>query len=323
MRTATALLFTVGLILLGAFAPGSAPVDEGDLLLVANKNGNSLYIVDAETHAVRDTVPTGESPHEVAAASKARRAYVANYGEGTISVVDIDAGRAVERWPVDGYERLHGIQVGPNEERIYVTAEAQQSVLELDAATGNVLRTFRTGKQTTHMLALAPNGERLFATSIGSGTATLVDLETGRVIEHVATGEGAEGVAVGQGEVWVTNRGDDTVAILNSESGTTLQTLEVDGFPIRVAFYSRGQHAIVSAPRAGQVAIFDAADRELLKRIETGSKPIGVVSGTQSRMYVANMGSNTVTVIDLESLAVSDTIEAGAGPDGMAYVPAE
>lgn len=323
MRTTTALLFVVSLILLGAVAAGSTPTNDGDLLLVANKNGNTLYIVDAETHAIRDTVPTGESPHEVAAATEAGRAYVANYGEGTISVVDIDAGQAIERWPVDGYDRLHGIQVGPNEDRVYVTAEAQQSVLELDAATGNVVRTFRTGKQTTHMLALAPEGGHLFATSIGSGTASLVDLETGRVAKHVETGEGAEGVAARQGEVWVTNRGDDTVSILDSESATVLDRLDVEGFPIRVAFHPDAQYALVSAPRAGEVAIFDTAGRELLKRIETGSKPIGVESGNQSRMYVANMGSDTVTVIDLESMAISDTIEAGAGPDGMAYVPAE
>ena len=40
-----------------------------------------------------------------------------------------------------------------------------------------------------------------------------------------------------------------------------------------------------------------------------------------SRAYVCNNGSNSVTVLSVPGLAVREEIPAGAGPDGIAYVP--
>lgn len=314
-------------LLLPAASAGPAPASDGaPLLLVANKNGDSLYFVNASSLQVTDSVATGQSPHEVAAAPERGRAYVANYAAGTITVVDVPERRIAATWSLDGYTRPHGIAVSPDEEHVYVTAEADQAVLELDAATGTVTRTFKTGKEVTHMLALSSDGTRLYATSIGSGTVSVVDLASGEVQTHVRTGEGAEGVAVrpDDGAVWITNRADDTVSILNAETATVTDTLNVSGFPIRVAFQRNGPHAIVSVPRAGEAVVFDGQDRTQTMRIETGAKPIGVlVSPRAPRAFVANSGSRSVSVVDLTGPAVTETVTVGKAPDGMAFVPAK
>jgi len=305
-----------------ALPPGGV---EDPTLLVANKNGNSLYVVDATSLSVTDSVATGAGPHEVAAAPEARRAYVANYAAGTISVINVDGGTEEDRWAVDSYSRLHGIAVGPAEEHVYVTAEAQQAVLEIDAASGTVDRAFETGQDATHMLAVTSDGASLFATSIGSGTASKINLDTGELVTHTETGAGAEGVAVTPNDeaVWVTNRADDTVSILDAASASVVDSLAVPGFPIRVAFSPDGEHALVTAPRAGEAALYDAPERQLLTRLDVGAKPIGVLVPTNDRGYVANAGSGTVSVVDLATQSVVDTIRAGRGPDGMAYLSAE
>ncbi|WP_103020550.1 YncE family protein [Salinibacter altiplanensis] len=318
--TLTIVAVLVAGVALALYGPGTGE----PALLIANKNGASLYVVDPASGQVTDSVSTGAGPHEVAAAPKTRRAFVANYGDGTISAIDVDGPTETARWQLPATQRPHGIGVGPNEERVYVTAEDRQAVLELDAASGTVRRTFETGRDVTHMLALAPNAPALYATSIGSGTLSKVDLETGDVGPHVATGAGAEGLGVtpdGE-EVWVTNRADDTVSILHAASTSERDTLSVDGFPIRVDVSPDGRHALVSAPRAGEVALYNAQSRRLMTRLEVGSKPIGVLAPTDDRAYVANAGSGTVSIVDLNARAVTDTIPAGRGPDGMAYVPA-
>lgn len=311
--------------LLGLGSVGHDPAPDDPLLLVANKNGHSLYFVNPTSGQITDSVPTGKNPHEVAAAPDAERAYVANYAGGTISVVDVATRTVVEQWPLEGYSHLHGIQVGPDEERVYVTAEDQQAVLEIDASSGMVQRVFETGKEVTHMLALTPEASTLYATSIGSGTASKIDLETGRAVAHAETGNGAEGVALtpdGE-EVWVTNRADDTVSILDASTATVVDSLSVEGFPIRVAVSPGGRRAVVSCPRAGDIALFDANERRLVTRLDVGEMPIGVVIPNESRAFVANAGAGTVSVVDLNTQTVVDTIPAGYGPDGMAYIPAE
>jgi len=321
MRRLPTILVGVALLLFIA-APAS---NDGSLLLVANKNGDSLYFVNASSLEVTDSVATGKSPHEVAVAPERNRAYAANYGAGTITVVDVAERRVTATWLLEGYNRPHGIAVGSAAEHVYVTAEDAQAVLELDAKTGTVLRTFEMGKSGTHMLALSPTGDHLYATSIGSGTLSVIDLGSGQVRTHVRTGDGAEGVAVTpDGEdVWVTNRSDDTVSIFDPESAAVTDTLSVSGFPIRVAIQSNGAHAIMSTPRAGGAVVFDAEPLERVTRIETGKKPIGVlVPSNRPHAFVANSGSQTVSVIDLTDPAVTDTVGVGKAPDGMAFVPA-
>ncbi|MEF8817022.1 MAG: hypothetical protein V5A58_09540 [Salinibacter sp.] len=324
MSRAPFTLTIVAVLMAGAALALYGPGPDAPALLVANKNGASLYLVNPASGQVTDSVSTGAGPHEVAAAPSTRRAFVANYGDGTISVIDIDGPSETARWRLEATQRPHGIAVGPDEERVYVTAEDRQAVLELRAASGTVLRTFETGQDVTHMLALAPNASSLFATSIGSGTATKIDLEQGQMGAPTATGDGAEGVAVSPDgeEVWVTNRADDTVSILDATSASVVDSLSVPGFPIRADVSPDGRHALVSAPRAGDVAVYNADQRRLMTRLDVGQKPIGVLAPTDDRAYVANAGSGTVSVIDLNARAVVDTLSAGRGPDGMAYVPA-
>lgn len=324
MVRSTALLLGLSLLLGGM---GWVPEATGDdpILLVANKNGNSLYFVDPGSGRTTDSVSTGQGPHEVATAPDARRAYVANYAGGTVSVIDVSTRSVVEQWPLDGYDRPHGIAVSPDEDRVYVTAEDQQAVLELNAASGAVRRIFETGKNVTHMLALTSDASSLFATSIESGTTSNIDLDAGRVVAHTETGDGAEGVAVTPNDeaVWVTNRAEDTVSILDAETAAVVDSMSVPGFPIRVAFSPNGRHGIVSAPQTGDVALYDAAKRRLRTRLAVGEKPIGVLAPTNARAFVANSGSGTVSVINLATQSVVGTISAGQGPDGMAYLPAE
>ncbi len=324
MSRAPFFLTTVLVLVLGAALAIYGPGTDDPVLLVANKNGASLYLVAPASGQVTDSVATGPGPHEVAAAPETRRAFVANYADGTISVIDVDGPTETAVWPLEGYQRPHGIAVGPNEEHVYVTAEDQRAVLELDAASGEVDRAFETGKDVTHMLALTPGVSSLYATSIGSGTASKIDLDTGTVVAHTETGDGAEGVAVSPNgeEVWVTNRADDSVSILDATSASVVDSLAVSGFPIRVAVSPDARHALVSAPQAGEVAVYNAGERRLMTRLDVGRKPIGVLAPTDDRAFVANAGSGTVSVIDLNARTVVDTISAGRGPDGMAYIPA-
>ena len=92
---------------------------------------------------------------------------------------------------------------------------------------------------------------------------------------------------------------------------------------------------------ADAVAVFDVAERRLVKRVPMAfepvegsenhlfgrafaerASPIGVlIAPDGARAYVANANSKLVAVIDLESLEVSGTIATGAEPDGLGWAP--
>ncbi|MEI8282444.1 MAG: alkaline phosphatase family protein, partial [Armatimonadota bacterium] len=122
-----------------------------------------------------------------------------------------------------------------------------------------------------------------------------------------------------------------SVTIFDTEAGTPLFEIPVSGFPFACAYLTNGngadQKAYVGSERDGVVDVIDLVHRTVSKSIRTGSAPVGMTfNRQQSRLYVANSGSDTVSVIDTATDKVIDTITLrpielrglpGAGPLGV------
>lgn len=308
-----------------------------DRLLVLNKSDHDLAVVDPERRTVVARIPTGRGPHEVAVAPDRRRAYVANYGmyavfrEGervddpgnTISVVDLVRRAVVDTFDLGDYRKPHGIWVSRDGRHLWVTCEAAQAVLELDAATGAIARAWRTGQDVSHMLVPTPDETRLYVANIRSGSVTIIDRRTDSV-RTVATGAGAEGIDVTPdgAEVWVTNRAANTVSVISTATDSVIATFESGGeMPIRVKFTPDGREAWVSIARSNELAVFDVRERRRLAAIPVGAMPVGIqLSPKGDRVFVANTNDDRITVVDRAKRRVLGTFTTGHEPDGMAWV---
>ena len=76
---------------LGA-SPQSLAVNPGTNKIYVTSNPNSVFVVDAVTHAVVITLTVGNSPgtgpNGITANTKTHQIYVADYGSNTVSVID-------------------------------------------------------------------------------------------------------------------------------------------------------------------------------------------------------------------------------------------
>lgn len=168
---------------------------------------------------------------------------------------------------------------------------------------------------------------------------TVLDLENGERVKNIATGDGAEGVAVtASGDhIWVTNRGANTVTVLDAETLETVREIASKGFPIRATATPKGQ-ILVTRARAGDLVIYDAATFDEvrtvafdLKSMETrerlfgdrfgdSSVPIGVVvDGEGDHAFVAHANADVITEIDLATGKIVRSLRAGKEPDGMGF----
>jgi DNA-binding beta-propeller fold protein YncE len=189
------------------------------------------------------------------------------------------------------------------------------------------------------MVVAATDGTRAFVANIESGSITAVDLAKGEKIADVATGAGAEGIALAAGgrELWVTNRAADTLTIVDSASLAKLCELRSEGFPIRATATPNGE-LLVTHARGGHLAIFSVAERTEVGRVAfdlaslggggrlfgdrfgNSSVPIGVVISADGLLaYVAHANADAITEIDLRARRVVRTLRAGKEPDGMAW----
>lgn len=327
--------FPLVLAMLSAGATGSAT---GDLLIVLNKSDHEAALVDPATLKTVAKLATGRGPHEVAVSPDGRLAYVSNYGmyavfrEGerrdepgnTLTVLDLIVRAVKDTFDLGSYTKPHGIIVSRDGKRLWVTCEGAQAVLELAADTGKILAAWKTDQETSHMIVPSADEGKLFVSNIRSGSATVIDRASGQVTS-LATAAGAEGIDRSHDgrEVWVTNRSDSSISVIDTARDTVVAKVASGGdMPIRVKFTPDGTQAWVSNARSNAVTVLDAKSRQPIGTVAVGAMPVGIqMSPDGGRAFVANTNDNLVTVIDVRTRKVVGTFTTGNEPDGMAWVP--
>lgn len=315
-------------------------------LVVANKSGATVSLVDTDSGEIRTTLPTDNAPHEVAISPDGRLALIGNYGTraepgSTLTLIDIVAQAVVRTIELSGFSRPHGIVWRDNRSAV-VTVEANRALITINTETGEVVQEVATDADVSHMVALAPGQSRAFVANIGSGSVTVVDLEAGKRLATIATGDGAEGIAVTPDgrQVWVTNRAAGTITVLDGKTLESIAELEAGSFPIRAEVTADSRWVLVTNARGNDLSVFsteelkeaqripfaavskDAEGRLFSDRFGTSSVPIGIeVVSDKKVAYVAHANADDISIIDLEDWRVIGTLAAGREPDGMGYSP--
>jgi len=345
-------------LLLAAFAHSAQEPSDQPLgrLIVLNKAEASASLLDLNTGEERVRLPVGVGPHEVAVSPDGHWAVVANYGTivpgSSLTVIDLIAELPVRTIDLGAAARPHGILYDPDGAHVWVTAEERKSLLRVRVADGVTVQEIPTPQPIGHMVVRAPYGH-MFVSHIGGGGITPVrpmtnlhaqqePTENWKPGDFVPTGKGSEGIAIDPKglALWVGNRAEDTLSVLDPSNMKTLATIPAVGFPIRVQFTADGATALVSCAQAGVLRFYSArtmsemgapldfraqvkADRtegRLLDEFGDSPAPIGIVCPPHSaRAYVALANADRIAEVDLPSRTVSRWLKAGKEPDGMAW----
>jgi len=322
-------------------------------LLVLSKRDHTLAIVDPVSFKVEAKIPSGEDPHEVAASTDGRTAYISNYGFGafhTITVVDLIAHKQAKVIDLTPLRGPHGLDFA--EGKLYFTAEVNKVIGSYDPATGKVDWILGTGQNRTHMLHVFPGAHRIVTTNVNSATFSILDhIETpntrpagppmgtpppggfhpGPILPPggdwvptvLPTGQGGEGFDVSPDgkQAWISNAMDGTITVLDLEAKKPLDTLNADVKSAnRLKFTLDGKHVLISMLSQPYVLVLDAATHAEVKRIPIGHGAAGILMQPDgARAYVACTPDDYVAIIDLNTLEVVGHINAGGNPDGLAW----
>lgn len=325
-------------------------------LLVLSKQDHTLAIVDPATLAVVARIPVGDDPHEVTASADGATAYVSNYGFGafhTLTVVDLVHQKRLSSIDLGALRGPHGLTFVAG--KVWFTAEAAKAIGSYNPASGQIDWIMGTGQNRTHMLYVFPGARRILTTNVNSGTVTIMNKVDARPgpppgmppggnplpggprpggfapppvpaggdweLSVVPVGHGSEGFDVSPdgNEAWVANAGDGTISIIDIAAKQVTATLAVNvPGANRLKFTPGGKMVLVSA--GPDLVILDAATHQVIKRLTTGHGSGGVlIQPDGARAYESCGPDNDVVVIDLKTLEVVGHIDAGGGPDGLAW----
>jgi DNA-binding beta-propeller fold protein YncE len=137
----------------------------------------------------------------------------------------------------------------------------------------------------------------------------------------IPVGRGSEGFDISPDlkEDWVANAQDGTISIIDLASKKVTATLDIHARGAnRLKFTPDGKLALISA--GPEVLVVDTATRRVVKDLKTGGNGGGIqMQPDGARGYESTGGAGYVAVIDLKTLEIVGKIDAGGGPDGLAW----
>ncbi len=279
-----------------AYTSGSMAVLSGGRTVIAvNSINDTVSIAVPSTGNMISEIRVGRDPRSVAVTSDDTRAVVTNRVDSTLSVIDVQEARVVNTIPVDGIFP-YGIVIGDGE-IAYVSLLGSDAVALIDLATGAEIARIATPSAPA---GLALWGEFLYVTHFWSGELTLVYLPQRRVIQTVTMGAP---VSVSQSVEIDITRGLAYLPGSRTYAENPALTYDTAAFPTVNVIDLRGN----AMQRGGRIAL-DTADRPVNMPFATA------LDRFQQRLYVANAGSDSITVIDLNTGEARAHIDVGSNP---------
>jgi YVTN family beta-propeller protein len=203
---------------------------------------------------------------------------------------------------------------------VWVANEAGES-LTIFNAKDNTTTTTLIGISGPHNVQAAPNGT-VWATS-DQGLAIDVNPRTYQVTSTVSVGSHPAHVVVTPNgrQAWVTNYGDDSIAIINTKTGTGQGSLKVGDGPHGMRFSPDGRTAYAALLDAGKLAIIDT-DTLKVRHVDVGPQPVQVAPTLDGDfVYVTLAGKNAVAKVDTQRKRVTAEILVPSSPAQALVTP--
>lgn len=207
------------------------------------------------------------------AAVAAPKAYVGNFKDSTVSVVDTGSGMVVATVPVAAGP--HGMGMGPDGRFVYVTGEGSSGMSVIDTATDRVVETVEVGA-TPHGVAMLPDGRTLLVGVYGADRIAFFDTASRRVVATLAVAkphtiavrpDGAVAVVASQ------EPGKFALVVVDLATRTVAREIALDKPPRDPEFSHDGRFLYYTIAGTNALRVLDAADDHSVAEIATGASP--------------------------------------------------
>lgn len=316
------------------YASGAIAITpDGAVVVAVNPDSNSVSLLNTTTHAVIE-IAVGIEPRAVTVGNN--RAFVANQGSDSVSVIDLAAQVRLGDYPVG--DRPVGIALAPDQSAVFVAELGDDNVRQLDPVTLETVAVLNVPDRP-YGLAFTPDGAHLLVTHLLRGEVSVIMLAQGDALSAVATWAN-----VAPAPAVIVNRAGDRaylpqtmahgmglntqfdnsvfakVSVLNlddltHQTGEHISLPETDqpvGLPWDAALAKDDKELWVANAGSNDLSVVDISNPARPVRIAhlaVNHNPRGIVfhpDGT--RAYVNNTLAGTISVIDTNTYTVIDEI---------------
>jgi len=227
---------------------------QGDEVAVTVEASKALLIVAVNEGKVKHAIATDqEGSHMVAVSPKHRRAFTANIGSGTTTVVDLSTHKRIT--DIATGRGAEGIAVSPDGSEVWVTNRDANTLSVIDPGTLKITATLKPGEIPIRV-KFTPDGTRALISNAKSGDVTVFDTVTKKQIASIPMQM--------QGE---TLRRNDSPLTSQFGSGPV---------PVGILMPENLSWAFVANTNADTITVIDLNTLKIVTRLKAGREPDGL-----------------------------------------------
>jgi YVTN family beta-propeller protein len=206
---------------------------------------------------------------------------------------------------------------------LYVGNAKSNSVSVIDLATNAVIKNITVGK-STHDIKISDDQQTVYTTDIDSGTVSIINATNNTLLKQIDIGGRAvHGIAIFNDTLYVGDVYGGKVLVIKDNEIT--EEIKVGSGPEYVEVNPDGRFLYV-ANLLSPISVIDlhSQNKTVIKEIDSGETSHGLsFTDDGSRLFIVNMGSDTLSVIDATKHEIIKTIPVGYRPEYVALTPDE
>jgi YVTN family beta-propeller protein len=267
---------------------------------------NSVERVDPESMKLVAHIDVGQQPFDVLFADGS--VWTTNNADKNVMRIDPATDGVVATIPLGEAAAGLGFAAGS----VWVGTNSSDKMYRIEPTT-NAVTTISTGKSWPAWLSA--RDDQIWAASINDNVAFRIDPATNRVADVVKVGASpVDGVLDSDGLVWIPNRGENTVSIIDAASATLVTTMRVGPTP----FVLNDGFGDVWSPSFGGTDV----RRLRTPRIVVADLAEAAGSGQQGKVrLIAVAAKSTRVVVTVTGAPASEVVHIHGGRCG-AFKPA-
>jgi DNA-binding beta-propeller fold protein YncE len=323
-------------------------------LLVSDPDNRRIEFIDTVNGQRRGVVATAEGPRLLAVSPNGQIALVANYGSAKIAgnsvhVLDVAGARLRSTISLAPYQRPSAIEWLPDGQRALIAVQGAKSLVLVDVNAGRIEASFGPPADTSRQFTISRDGRTVYLGDPGGGKVRKLDLASGKQTAESDVSVEAQSLAIAAdgGKLWVVDRGEDSIKVLDGGDLRLIAGLDAGNLPMGVALTPNGRYALVSNALSADIAVYDTRSLEQsqlfstrsvastalaprneedkfkdVKRMAQISIPVGILAAPDGlSAFVMNNFSGEIIQFDIFTGAALHVFQGSRRPGGLAFSP--
>jgi YVTN family beta-propeller protein len=260
---------------------------------------------------------------------------VANKGEQTLGIVDVDAGRQIATVAENGITG-HEVATSPDGRLAYVPIYGNSGVglpgtdgsnlVVIDLTQRKVIGNVDFGHGVRpHSAVFGPKDGLLYVTTEVDKTVTVIDPRTLKIVGTVPTGQPEShmlAISPDGRRGYTANVGPGTISVLDMEARKTLATVPVSAKVQRISITPDGRTVFTSDQIKPRLAAIDTPTNKVTSWIPLLAPGYGTAATPDGHWLVVAMpAAKQVAIVDLGTMKVARTIDVPAAPQEVIVRP--